>query len=666
MKIKKVFSESPLFISFFIVIGITFITHGSHLFKFGFYEDDWYLLWSGLTRGSKSIIHLFSMDRPFMGIVNYFDYLILGDNLTLWQLTAFGWRLLNSVLVLWLVSLIWPNNKFGNILIAVLVTIFPAYLDQPIVVNYKNYIMEYTIAIFSILISIYSLQCKKLWKKNLLLLIGVLSNFFYILLYEFMIGLEITRLCLIFYVIFKDFNFSMKSSDLYKNTLISFAPYALVDVSFTYWRFFIFESARKTVSEGALISKIKGNPITFARNSIIEIFKDIFDTVILSWGVTFYKFITNVAYRDLFVALILGVISLALLWLGILILNKNQNEFSSKENTALLIIGAISLLSGLFTIVIPGRNVLLNHAYGRYSLHVTLGVAMFIVGFLNIIKGKTKVVIFSLLVFLAVNTQYLNNLYYMNDWQVVQNTWWQIYWRVPQFKPDTLILLNGTYEYTQDYEIWGPANILYYPDSVSPQIDAEVLYGGSVDAVLYNLKDSDILRDISLDKDFSNTILFNKGGQFSCVQAIDGDFPIISSGSNDRIKLLSGASSVNQIMIDNEYASILPSIFGEEPAHEWCYYYQKASLARQELNWDEVVRLGKEAQENGFTAYDASEWVIFVEANLIQGNRNQAKWMSSIIKSDKHLKLEICSMLDSSPPDLPNYPTDDMLDLICK
>jgi len=30
-----------------------------------------------------------------------------------------------------------------------------------------------------------------------------------------------------------------------------------------------------------------------------------------------------------------------------------------------------------------------------------------------------------------------------------------------------------------------------------------------------------------------------------------------------------------------------------EPAHDWCFYYQKASLAAQDNNWQQVAGAGK-------------------------------------------------------------------------
>ena len=37
------------------------------------------------------------------------------------------------------------------------------------------------------------------------------------------------------------------------------------------------------------------------------------------------------------------------------------------------------------------------------------------------------------------------------------------------------------------------------------------------------------------------------------------------------------------------------SLFDPEPEHDWCYYFEKAELARQRGDWQEVTRLGDQA-----------------------------------------------------------------------
>ena len=50
-----------------------------------------------------------------------------------------------------------------------------------------------------------------------------------------------------------------------------------------------------------------------------------------------------------------------------------------------------------------------------------------------------------------------------------------------------------------------------------------------------------------------------------------------------------------------------------EPAHGWCYYLQKAELARQEEDWEEITELALEVEEQSLTPPVPFDWAVFAE-----------------------------------------------------
>jgi pentatricopeptide repeat protein len=60
------------------------------------------------------------------------------------------------------------------------------------------------------------------------------------------------------------------------------------------------------------------------------------------------------------------------------------------------------------------------------------------------------------------------------------------------------------------------------------------------------------------------------------------------------------------------------AIVGPEPEHLWCYYFEKADLARQFGDWRQVAQMADEARRRGLTPEDATEWLPVIEgyANL--------------------------------------------------
>jgi hypothetical protein len=67
------------------------------------------------------------------------------------------------------------------------------------------------------------------------------------------------------------------------------------------------------------------------------------------------------------------------------------------------------------------------------------------------------------------------------------------------------------------------------------------------------------------------------------------------------------------------------AIFGEEPPRTWCYFFEKADLARQLARWDEARRLWDEAIDGGFRAANGVEMVPFIEAHARLGDWETAQ-----------------------------------------
>jgi hypothetical protein len=77
-------------------------------------------------------------------------------------------------------------------------------------------------------------------------------------------------------------------------------------------------------------------------------------------------------------------------------------------------------------------------------------------------------------------------------------------------------------------------------------------------------------------------------------------------------------------------ASPPQAYFGPEPEHNWCYYFEKADLARQHGDWKEVARLGDLAFQLDTRLYEvnAPELLPYIEAYAFTGNWEKATALS--------------------------------------
>jgi hypothetical protein len=96
-------------------------------------------------------------------------------------------------------------------------------------------------------------------------------------------------------------------------------------------------------------------------------------------------------------------------------------------------------------------------------------------------------------------------------------------------------------------------------------------------------------------------------------------------------------SRLDLILTDLDQPARPPqAIFGEEPPRQWCYYFEKADLARQFGDWEQVASLADQALGLGETLYEvnAPELVTFME-----GYAHTGRWSEALELTDRALAL---------------------------
>jgi hypothetical protein len=86
----------------------------------------------------------------------------------------------------------------------------------------------------------------------------------------------------------------------------------------------------------------------------------------------------------------------------------------------------------------------------------------------------------------------------------------------------------------------------------------------------------------------------------------------------------------NTDRITAEQQAVMPVIYGPEPGHGWCYHFQKAGLARQLGDWEEVVRLGDAAFKLDDYPNDPIERFVFIEGYAHAGQWEKALEYSKV------------------------------------
>ena len=180
-----------------LVSAIVFLPFASRL---GFYRDDWYMLWSANMRGANSIIDLFSIDRPFMGYTYALTYRLLGNSPLPWQLYSFVLKTLGAIALYGIMRLIWPEQRRAALAAALIYLVYPGFLGQPNAATKTNQLLSLTAELSSIWLSGLALRSERKTTRGALISAAVLLALLNFLLYEYMIGLEVLRLWVLWLV----------------------------------------------------------------------------------------------------------------------------------------------------------------------------------------------------------------------------------------------------------------------------------------------------------------------------------------------------------------------------------------------------------------------------------------------------------------------------------
>ena len=642
--------KNETLLAIFLIFLTTLITYGLSIPKLGYYHDDWFLLWSGAARGAESIIPLFKSDRPFMGVVYSLVYRLLGDASLNWHLYALLWRFIGGLAFFWIARLLWPNNKSLTTMMTVLFIIYPGFLSQPNANTKQNHLFGFGTALLSIA---FMLQALKTNRRVLQTVYGLLSTVLavnYLFIYEYMIGLEGMRLALLGYALYQASFTGWRA--LAMQTLKRWWPYPIAMAGFLYWRIFLFDGARNATDAGKLAGSYLGNLRSMSLRLVFESAKDFLDTTIFAWFVKAYHSFSGAEYSNLALALLIAGIITGLV-LGYSFLTKDNGENSPRPIRDLLLLGAFSTICAIVPVVASGRDVDLGDAYKSYGLHPIGGVVLFVAGLLLMLRPKFRKLALVTLIMLSVSTQILNADTWGRLWDQERETWWQLSWRAPNIKDDTLLMayFPDGYQLQQDYEAWGPVNLIYRPGpAASPAISSEVLNPETAYNILKKSTLTNPMRDVPMHRDFSKLLLISIPSASSCAHVIDGALPVYSEDDALLVQQVGSFSHIDQIIPTGTAPTPQSQIFGAEPAHGWCYYYQKAALARQNGDWAAIGKLYDETVQLRLKATDKSEVLPFFEALVNLGRIDEAKALyNKEIKGRTKLRLPLCTALAKDP-----------------
>jgi len=406
------------------------------------------------------------------------------------------------------------------------------------------------------------------------------------------------------------------------------------------WTLFLHETPRGDIQ---IFNELSANTAQAVFNLIRTIFQDAIEASLIAWTKTLSLFnLSSLTPLDflLYSAIVLGTTVLAFLFLTKLQEGDRDNEISNeKVNNSgaitYIAFGALAILTGGWPFWVTDLELKLRFPLDRFTLPLMFAACILAAGVVKqLFKARSQqALIIGLLVGFAAGFHYKDAVTYRQEWQAQKDFFWQLTWRAPGIKPYTTLLTPELpFEYYSDNSLTAPLNWTYDPHNTSNylsylMLDLEARLGNALTHFGANIPINHPYRAMSFSGNTSQMLVFFYEPP-RCVTIFDPGSGTILPDSPRFIPEALALSNPGLIITDADPPAAPPThIFGPEPEHEWCYYFQKAELARQKGDWNEVARLGDQV----FLYFDNLRPESAVELiPFIEGYAHVGRWQETI------------------------------------
>jgi hypothetical protein len=650
----------------FEIIFITLISGFAYLPRIGefmYYRDDWYFLYGALVIGPKALVEVALHTRPIRGPLYELYYSLFGLNPFPYHIVMYLTRLAGGIGALWLFNLIWPKNRRGNFFMATLFLLFPGFLWWVAGFEFQPYVLSVTLQVFSIAFTLKAVASDFISRRIGWTMAALLSGWAYLALVEYAIGMEAFRLICVYLYVRQKHDGSKFIPTAFK-TMQTSAFHLLIPGAFLFWYTFLFDNWRKAQDAGTQFSILFSSPITLIWR-LVDIFRGVLNVSITAWVVPFYNNFFGNRLRDILLGLLCAALSVVAIYLMDWLSRKDKPDEQGQSDAVpdslqkeLLWVGLLGTLGGILPVILANR-VITFERISQYTLPASLTGAVVVGGLLySVFSRNFRLAAFSALVGMAVLSHQGLAAQTVVEEKTIADFWWQVSWRAPDIKSGTtLAVIYPDLNYLEGNDVvWGPANFIYYPDEqtkmpVTVPVAASRMETDSMLDIINGNRDFEqtdlVIKNTITYYNYKNLLVMSRPRESSCVHVIDQRWPDISINDQPLIHAAFQNSRIENI-VPNPVASVPPAYaFGQEPPHDWCYYYQKADLARQQGDWQLVANLGNEAQKLGLHPNDQVEWMPFLQAYAFLGDQKHVKEISTRIKTESFYRQQACRNLNA-------------------
>jgi hypothetical protein len=631
--LKRRFSPKSVPVALFL---LTLLTYGLMLPWTGFYWDDWPFAWIEKFLGSAEFIPAFAPFRPFLAPIFFGTTSLLPPNPLVWQSLALVMRFALAWAAWWTFKTIWPNARWQTLTAALFFLVFPGYSQHWVAYTHIN--QEWIPFLFYLLS--FGFTAKALREPDKFNRYTILALFFLVLGVfptEYFATQEPLRFLFIYALIAEQW--SLKTFlPTFKRTLKIWFPYILIWLGNAAWLIYYYRFgayASYSVSNAG-----QASPVGF----LLAMSDALWKAGLYSWAQILVLAARSLSNPSTLLTLGMIVVSFALVAFYLRKLELPGDGNSRSWAWQAVMFGLIGILIGRVPSWVAGLPLTLQSIDDRFMVSMMIGGSLFIAGLLELVFGKSRLKVFTvaLILALSVGQQFYTANDFRRDWARQQEIFWQMAWRMPGLKAGTVILTHELpLNYETDMGLTAPLNWIYAPNYKRGDLPYALLYtrtrlgGTSLPTLEPGQPISFEYRTVKFEGSTSQAVTIIVPPN-ACLRVLDS---VYAGGDTyerqprflrDAIPL----SDPSLIITDAKPPEMPVALFGVEPPHTWCYYFEKAELARQVGDWQTVTKLGDEARAQGLVPGDALEWLPFIEGYVVTGNYQTAQDLSSLAYQD--------------------------------
>jgi hypothetical protein len=639
--------------SLFLIL-IAALIYLPNVSRFTFHRDDWYYMYDGLVRGAGVFMAMFENLRPLRGPLYADLFALFGTNPLPYHLLLFVWRVLGGVGMGWLIRLLWPRQPRVPFWGAVLFVVYPGFLWWVAGFEYQPMVLSVAAQVFSFAFTLKSVTSPSPFARTVWVGAAILTSWLTLGLVEYAIGMEAFRYLCVYLVVNRDV-----AKPAWRGAWTALrltAPSFLGPILFLVWRQFFFENIRKAADVGLQMGRLFDSPLTLL-TWVARLFQGAADVLALAWTVPFREQYFGGDVKEMLVGLAFTAVAAALfVWFAAR--RGEQTEGGERWKAEAMTIGLLGAVAGLAPIIVANRYISFDR-FSHYTLPVSIAAILFVVGLSGFItEWRVRAFVMGALVLFAGLTHSAMSARAAQEAEVINQFWWQMSWRAPGIKAGTtLVVTYPGVVYAEGSDIvWGPANFIYYPQAQSQLPIVVPLPAARMEAdLLTNIQTGEELKQVYIVVNyfhyrFDNVLVVTQPAG-SCVHVMDSRWLAIAPTEGGTLAEIAKYSKVENILASGEPV-LQEQVFGREPAREWCYYFLRADLARQNGDWELVSALGTEASQKGYAASDPLEWIPFLQAGVFLGDADALTNLADGLKGNvaykadrAYYKVQFCDAL---------------------